>query len=82
MLESRSAYGYYGEFGGATGETPPRRICPVCGGEFHVEEMAWTYDCNGIPFRFVCVDCWDKCMEHGYDGQYYTELDENIDEEW
>ena len=24
MLESRSAYGYYGEFGGATGEIPPK----------------------------------------------------------
>ena len=24
MLESRSAYGYYGEHGGATGENPPK----------------------------------------------------------
>ena len=24
MLESRSAYGYYGELGGASGETPPK----------------------------------------------------------
>ena len=24
MLESRSSYGYYGEFGGATGENPPK----------------------------------------------------------
>lgn len=24
MLESRASYGYYGEHGGATGETPPK----------------------------------------------------------
>ena len=41
--------------------------------------MDFTYDCHGIPFRLVCFECYDKIMdEKGYDGEYYTELDENI----
>lgn len=32
MLESRSAYGYYGEFGGASGEVPPR-----------IHKSGWTF---------------------------------------
>ena len=57
------------------------RICPVCGKEFEREDMVWTHDCHGITFRLVCNDCYDKIMEEkGYDGEYYTELDENIDD--
>ena len=41
--------------------------------------MMETYDCHGIPFRYVCPDCYDKAMEKGYDGEYYTEADECID---
>lgn len=56
-----------------------RRICPVCNKEVEREDMLFTYDCHGIPFRLVCYDCYDKLMEKGYDGEYYTEADECID---
>ena len=52
------------------------RICPRCGREVERNDMAFTKDCHGIPFRLVCYDCYDKLMEKGYDGEYYTELDE------
>lgn len=55
------------------------RICPVCDNEVERCEMDFTYDCHGIPFRLVCIDCWETVMEKGYDGEYYTELDECID---
>lgn len=56
------------------------KICPVCGKEFEREEMLFTYDCHGIPFRLVCWDCYQRIMEEkGYDGEYYTEFDENLD---
>ena len=54
------------------------RICPVCGKMFPRSEMGFTRDCHGIPFRLVCIDCYDKLMDKGYDGEYYTELDECI----
>ena len=53
-------------------------ICPECNGEFEREDMDFTHDCHGIPYRLVCHECWKKLMENGYDGQYYTEADENI----
>ena len=57
-----------------------KHICDECGKEFDRDEMTWTTDCHGIPFRFVCYDCYAKIMdENGYDGEYYTELDECID---
>ena len=31
---------------------------------------------------FVCFDCYEKLMAKGYDGQYYTEADECIDEDY
>ena len=59
------------------------RICHVCGQEFDRSEMFFTYDCHGIPFRLVCSSCYDIIMSKGYDGELYTELDENIyGEEW
>jgi len=55
-------------------------VCPVCGKEFERNDMAWTHDCHGIPFRLVCYDCYNRIMdEKGFDGEYYTELDECID---
>ena len=54
-------------------------VCQNCGKEKEREEMTFTTDCHGIPFRFVCYECYDKLMEKGYDGQYYTSLDERID---
>lgn len=56
------------------------RICAICGKEVDRMDMCFTYDCHGIPFRLVCFDCYDKVMdEKGYDGEYYTEADENLD---
>lgn len=56
------------------------RICPVCDRDVSRANMRFTYDCHGIPFRLVCGDCYDRIMsEKGYDGEYYTELDENIE---
>lgn len=54
-------------------------ICPICKKEFEREDMAFSRDCHGIPFRLLCFNCLEKVEEEkGYDGEYYTELDENI----
>lgn len=55
------------------------RICPVCGREVNREDMDFTRDCHGITYRLVCMECWERLMEDGYDGEYYTEADECID---
>lgn len=55
------------------------RECPYCGNLVPRVDMSFTYDCHGIPFRLVCYDCYEKLMEKGYDGEYYTEADECID---
>ena len=45
--------------------------------------MSWTHDCHGIPFRLACPECLDKVMEeNGYDGEYYDETQECIDEDY
>jgi len=57
--------------------------CRMCHQEVHREDMRWTYDCHGIPFRCVCPECYEAIMEEkGYDGEYYTEFDENIEENY
>lgn len=56
-----------------------KRICESCGKEVNRSEMEFTRDCHGIAFRLVCFRCWDKLMEEGYDGEYYSEADECID---
>lgn len=54
--------------------------CSVCGNLVPRCALMLTYDCHGIPFRYVCPDCYEKIMEEKpYDGEYYTELDECID---
>ena len=67
--------------------------CPVCHNQIKYDECMrgkyylndtlvaeMTYDCHGIPFRTVCCECADKIYEaKGYDGEYYTEIDECID---
>jgi hypothetical protein len=58
------------------------RQCPVCGKRFPRDEMIFTRDCHGITFRLVCADCWNKVMEKGYDGEYYTEANECIEEDY
>lgn len=44
------------------------QICQVCGKTFENEDMLWTRDCFGIPYRHVCPSCYDTCMEKGFDG--------------
>lgn len=57
-----------------------KTICPICEKEVMSDEMWATSDCHGIFFRYVCMECYDKIMEEkGYDGEYYTELDECLD---
>jgi hypothetical protein len=56
--------------------------CPVCKGEFQREDMTFTRDCHGITFRLVCFGCYEKVMAKGYDGAYYTEADECIEEDY
>ncbi len=56
-----------------------KRICPVCEKEVDRADMQFTRDCHGITYRLVCFDCYDKLMQKGYDGEYYTEEDECID---
>ncbi len=53
--------------------------CPYCDKEIQKDSMRFTYDCHGIPFRYVCPDCYEKLMAKGYDGEHYTEADECID---
>lgn len=66
---------------GGTDEKDVRQ-CSCCRKEVDRSEMRYTRDCQGIIFRLVCFDCWDKLMAKGYDGQYYDERDENLDEDW
>ena len=58
------------------------RKCPTCGKTVDRSDMQFTKDCHGITFRLVCFDCYRKLMAKGYDGVYYNELDENIEEDW
>lgn len=59
-----------------------KRKCPNCETEVERNEMNFTKDCHGIPYRLVCFRCWEKLMKKGYDGEYYTEADECIDEDY
>lgn len=59
------------------------RVCPVCEREVERKDMNFSRDCHGIPFRLLCWECLEKIYEEkGYDGEYYTEADECIDEDW
>lgn len=55
------------------------RTCPVCGHRVRRGDMRYTRDCQGIPYRLVCWDCWAQLMAGGYDGEHYTEADECLD---
>ena len=54
------------------------RTCKNCEKEFDRNDMLFTVDCQGIPYRLVCYKCYDMFMAKGYDGQYYDERDENL----
>lgn len=71
---------------------PVEYTCPKCGKTILYDECVrgvmylhdnlvaeMSYDCHGIPFRTICCECADKVYSTtGYDGEYYTELDECI----
>ncbi len=59
-----------------------KRECPICKEQVLRSDMNFTRDCQGIPFRLVCYKCYDKLMSKGYDGQYYDERDEQIDDNY
>lgn len=60
-----------------------KRTCRCCGKEVDRWDMEFTTDCYGIPFRLVCLDCYDKLMEYGYDGQrYYDGIDERVEPDY
>ena len=57
-----------------------KETCPECGGETRSFDMIRTTDYHGIPFRRVCMKCYEHIMEtKGYDGEKYDERDENLD---
>lgn len=43
------------------------RTCPVCEHEVDREDMYFTKDCHGIPFRLVCDRCYQRIMSKGFD---------------
>ena len=60
-----------------------KRTCPNCGKEVLRGDMVWTYDCHGIPFQLVCYECEEKMTsDRGYAGEYYDELDEQIEDDY
>jgi len=59
-----------------------KRECRECKTLFERNEMTFTHDCQGIKFRLVCYRCYNKVMEKGYDGQYYDERDECLDDKY
>jgi hypothetical protein len=56
--------------------------CKRCGKILPREDLQFSYDCRGIPFRLVCDKCMDVIDRIGYDGEHYTEADECIDEDY
>lgn len=65
---------------GVRSHTLEKVECPICGKQVRVYQMEQTRDCHGIPYRMVCGACYDRIMdERGYDGEKYTEADENLD---
>lgn len=64
------------------GEEKDMRVCLCCEKEVERSDMYFTKDCHGIPFRLVCWKCYEKLMAKGYDGEYYTELDEQIEDDY
>lgn len=58
-------------------------LCQECQKKHPRNEMTFSKDCHGIPFRFMCFECWNKILDSkGYDGEYYTEFDEQIEEDY
>lgn len=51
--------------------------CQCCQEQKDREEMEWTYDRYGTPFKLVCWDCYDKVDKeikaYMYDKSYAGE---------
>lgn len=58
------------------------RWCPFCEREVPREDVLFTRDCHGIPFRLVCHSCHKRLMARGYDGEYYTGADECLENDY
>ena len=41
--------------------------------------MDWN---EKIEYRLVCRKCWNMVMAKGYNGQYYDECDECLDDDY
>lgn len=55
--------------------------CPICKGLYRRHDMYYSRDCHGIIFRLLCHDCLSDVYElRGYDGEYYDDSMEVIDE--
>ncbi len=54
-------------------------MCQRCGERVPGATLKWTKDCHGISYRKVCRRCYEWYRGRGYDGEYYTEADENIE---
>lgn len=71
-------YVKHGNFDHHIDRIEPFRTCPVCEKDYDRADMLYSRDCHGIIFRLVCAKCYQKVMAKGYDGEYYTEADENF----
>lgn len=49
---------------------------------FYVKDCDTCVHCHGITFRLVCWDCYKRLMAKGYDGEYYDEADEQIEDDY
>ena len=58
------------------------KTCPVCRQVYNREDMLYTKDCHGIVLRLVCYQCYEKLMMRGFDGEFYSEIDEQIEEDY
>lgn len=58
------------------------RVCPCCNEKIKRQDMNYTRDCHGITYRLVCFRCYEKLMAKGYDGEYYLEAYECIDNDY
>jgi len=48
-------------------------MCYRCGQEKPRSEMDWTKDWHGIPFHYVCWNCFDNQQEEDFNNHYIAE---------
>lgn len=58
------------------------RECSCCRKKVARTDMLYTKDCHGIIMRLVCMDCYRRIMEKGYDGVYYGSDVECLEEDY